>query len=152
MSEVSAPPSTEELAREHSALTQEVKALESRAQTLRLTNEDTSSIVEEFIEFAEHFADRLTGQIAEEEENLLPRCVPYLTAASVSMLHRIRRQHRQLNSSLATLREYLEMARLSPNALDVDLVEAIYARARTLRYSLALHMADEQELLEHVRS
>ncbi len=143
-------PMADEMLHSHSDLTRQLDELEAHARTLRCADGDKSEVLDDLANFARHFAGDVEEHIIEEEEILFPRCHPYLTASSRTLLHRIRNQHRDLERSLRRFMQYLDDAQQQRGELQSYLVEAIYLRARLLRFSFAVHSDEERRFFEEV--
>lgn len=143
-------PLVSQMLHSHSDLTRQVEELEALARAVRSAEGDAGDVFDSLLEFAAHFSAEAREHMAEEEDDLFPRCQPYLTASSKAMLHRIRHQHRDLENSLQKLNCYLEEAREYSDAPPRYLIESIYLRCRLLRYAFAVHSDEEREFFAEV--
>lgn len=143
-------PPTEELLHSHSDLTRLIEELETHARALReAPQEETTDLLAEVHNYASQFSSSVREHIVEEEQELFPRCRPYLTVPERVKLERIREQHRDLEDVIDKLFDYLNAAR-NADVLDSDLAESVYVRARLLRYTFNLHSEEERGFFEQI--
>ena len=143
-------PTSEELLHSHSDLTRLVEELETHARALRTAESDeTADLLDDITRYARKFDTSVRQHIAEEEDELFPRCRPHLDVKGRMKLERIREQHRELEQVLDKLFDYLHAAHAA-DELDTDLAEAVYVRARLLRYTFDLHSGEERGFFEQM--
>lgn len=143
-------PLADEILHSHSDLTRQLEEMEAHACALRSPDNDTAEVLDDLNQLAERFVAEVHEHIAEEEEVVFPKCRPHLTASARAMLHRILSQHRELETSLQRLIEYIDRARQHPNQIHRYLIESICLRTRLLRYTFTVHSEEERQFFREV--
>jgi iron-sulfur cluster repair protein YtfE (RIC family) len=129
----------------HSEMTRQLEELEAHAQALRMAEEATPYVLADLITFADQFGAEMQAHIAEEEQEFFPTLRSRYTATHHKKLVEILQQHRDLEHSFQTFRDYLARAEKCTGELGADLIEAIFTRVRLLRYAFTIHCMEEEE-------
>lgn len=136
----------------HSDMTRQLEELEAHAMALRMADEATPYVLDDLVNFATQFARDVEAHIAEEELEFFPQLAARCPGNGRQTIDHLLAQHREIEDSLQVLLGYLDDASAADGELAPELVEAIYVRARLLRYAFTIHSIDEEDFFKSLQS
>lgn len=136
----------------HRALSQQLEALEAKADALHRADGNRRPLLADLRRAAQRFVALLANQIATEEAGFDSRATGQLSEAVNPKFRELHLQHRDLAKASATLLKLLADAQSADGPIATELLETIYTKIRLIRYAFSIHSFQEEQVLGYLES